>query len=176
MDFDAFLEYGFWVPVLLWFGLHFWFRNISYVVFMKNVKHPGRVGFLRLCDVFFSLLVSLVTAVVVVWFLKKYGLGEYANYGIVSIVVFLGLAYLMVRRTEFKLTDLFQSAFYLEYRWVNYEIQRKGIAMSEENVRDRAGLSFAHKLHNAEAHRRFWKYVKAMAASKKIPPEMFEVY
>ena len=191
MDFDAFLEYGFWVPVLLWVGLHFWFRNISYVVFMKKkvnggqkwayvsesyVKHPGRVSFLRLCDVFFSLLVSLVTAVVVVWFLKKYGLGEYANYGIVSIVVFLGLAYLMVRRTEFKLTDLFQSAFYLEYRWVNYEIQRKGIAMSEENVRDRAGLSFAHKLHNAEAHRRFWKYVKAMAASKKIPPEMFEVY
>jgi hypothetical protein len=191
MDFDAFLEYAFWVPVLLWVGLYFWFRNVSYVVFMKKkvnggqkwayvseeyVKQPGRVAFLRFCDVFFSIVVSGVTAVVVVWFFKKYGFGEFANYGFVSFFVFLGLAYSMVHRTETKLTDLFQSAFYLEYRWVRYDVDRKGIMMSEENVRDRAGLSYAHKLHNAEAHHRFWKYVKAMAASKKVPPEMFEVY
>ena len=191
MDLDVILEYGFWLPVLLWVGLYFWFRNVSYVVFMKKkvnegqkwayaseafVKHPGRVGFLRFCDVLFSLVVSAVTAVVVVWFLKKYGFGEYANYGFVSFFVFLGLAYSMVHRTEIKLTDLFQSAFYLEYRWVQYDVNRKGIMMSEENVRDRAGLSYAHKLHNAEAHHRFWKYVKAMAASKKVPPELFEVY
>ena len=191
MDLDVILEYGFWLPVLLWVGLYFWFRNVSYVVFMKKkvnegqkwayaseafVKHPGRVGFLRFCDVLFSLVVSVVTAVVVVWFLKKYGFGEYANYGFVSFFVFLGLAYSMVHRTEIKLTDLFQSAFYLEYRWVQYDVNRKGIMMSEENVRDRAGLSYAHKLHNAEAHHRFWKYVKAMAASKKVPPELFEVY
>ena len=191
MDLDVILEYGFWLPVLLWVGLYFWFRNVSYVVFMKKkvnegqkwayaseafVKHPGWVGFLRFCDVLFSLVVSAVTAVVVVWFLKKYGFGEYANYGFVSFFVFLGLAYSMVHRTEIKLTDLFQSAFYLEYRWVQYDVNRKGIMMSEENVRDRAGLSYAHKLHNAEAHHRFWKYVKAMAASKKVPPELFEVY
>ena len=191
MDIDAFLEYAFWVPVLLWVGLYFWFRNVSYVVFMKKkvnggqkwayvseeyVKQPGRVAFLRFCDVFFSIVVSGVTAVVVVWFFKKYGFGEFANYGFVSFFIFLGLAYSMVHRTETKLTDLFQSAFYLEYRWVRYDVDRKGIMMSEENVRDRAGLSYAHKLHNAEAHHRFWKYVKAMAASKKIPPEMFEVY
>ena len=191
MDLDVILEYGFWLPVLLWVGLYFWFRNVSYVVFMKKkvnegqkwayaseafVKHPGRVGFLRFCDVLFSLVVSAVTAVVVVWFLKKYGFGEYANYGFVSFFVFLGLAYSMVHRTEIKLTDLFQSAFYLEYRWVQYDVNSKGIMMSEENVRDRAGLSYAHKLHNAEAHHRFWKYVKAMAASKKVPPELFEVY
>ena len=191
MDIDAFLEYAFWVPVLLWVGLYFWFRNVSYVVFMKKkvnggqkwayvseeyVKQPGRVVFLRFCDVFFSIVVSGVTAVVVVWFFKKYGFGEFANYGFVSFFVFLALAYSMVHRTETKLTDLFQSAFYLEYRWVRYDVDRKGIMMSEENVRDRAGLSYAHKLHNAEAHHRFWKYVKAMAASKKVPPEMFEVY
>ena len=191
MDLDVILEYGFWLPVLLWVGLYFWFRNVSYVVFMKKkvnegqkwayaseafVKHPGWVGFLRFCDVLFSLVVSAVTAVVVVWFLKKYGFGEYANYGFVSFFVFLGLAYSMVHRTEIKLTDLFQSAFYLEYRWVQYDVNSKGIMMSEENVRDRAGLSYAHKLHNAEAHHRFWKYVKAMAASKKVPPELFEVY
>lgn len=191
MDIDAFLEYAFWVPVLLWVGLYFWFRNVSYVVFMKKkvnggqkwayvseeyVKQPGRVAFLRFCDVFFSIVVSGVTAVVVVWFFKKYGFGEFANYGFVSFFVFLGLAYSMVHRTETRLTDLFQSAFYLEYRWVRYDVDRKGIMMSEENVRDRAGLSYAHKLHNAEAHHRFWKYVKAMAASKKVPPEMFEVY
>lgn len=191
MDLDVILEYGFWLPVLLWVGLYFWFRNVSYVVFMKKkvnegqkwayaseafVKHPGRVGFLRFCDVLFSLVVSAVTAVVVVWFLKKYGFGEYANYGFVSFFIFLGLAYSMVHRTEIKLTDLFQSAFYLEYRWVQYDVNSKGIMMSEENVRDRAGLSYAHKLHNAEAHHRFWKYVKAMAASKKVPPELFEVY
>jgi hypothetical protein len=104
------------------------------------------------------------------------GLGVKAYYGFISVVFFIAVAQLMKRRTELKLTDLFQSAFYLEYRWVNYEIQRKGISMSDENVRDRAGLSFAHKLRNAETHQVFWRYVKAMAASKKVPPEMFEVY
>ncbi|MBQ5463238.1 MAG: hypothetical protein IIT53_04290 [Fibrobacter sp.] len=191
MDLNYYLEYVFWVPVFLWVGLHFWFRNVSYVVFMKKqvnrgqkwayvsegyVKHPGRVSFLRFCDVMFSLVVAVATASVVVWSLKRYGLESLADYGFASVLVFFLLSYLMIRRTELKLTDLFQSAFYLEYRWVNYEIQCKGIAMSEENVRDRAGLSFARKLRNAEDHHRFWKYVKAMAASKKAPPEMFEVY
>lgn len=191
MELNTFMEYCFWVPVLFWVALFFWFRNISYVVFMKKqmnrgekwayvsggyVKHPGRVSFLRFCDFLFTLVVSVVTAAVLVWILKMHGFGEYANYGFLTVLLFFAFAHLMVRRTEFKLTDLFQSAFYLEYRWVNYEIERKGITMSDENVRDRAGLSFAHKLRNAENHDRFWKYVKAMAASKKVPPEMFEVY
>ena len=191
MDTNIYMEYTFWLPVLLWVGLHFWFRNVSYVVFMKNqvnrglkwayvsegfVKHPGRVSFLRFCDVIFTLVTSGVTAIAVVWSLQKFGLGEKANYGFLSVLLFIGVASLMKRRTEFKLTDLFQSAFYLEYRWVNYDIQRKGITMSEENVRDRAGLSYARKLCNAEKHKLFWRYVKAMAASKKVPPEMFEVY
>jgi hypothetical protein len=140
------------------------------------VKHPARVSFLRIFDVIFTLVASAATAVAVVWSLQKFGLGEYAYFGFLSLLVCFVFAYLMKRRTELKLTDLFQSAFYLEYRWVNYEIQRKGITMSDENVRDRAGLSFAHKLRNAEDHHRFWKYVKAMAKSKKVPPEMFEVY
>ncbi|MBQ7080680.1 MAG: hypothetical protein IJM92_13705 [Fibrobacter sp.] len=191
MELNTLVDYCFWTPVLLWVGLHFWFRNVSYVVFMKEklnrgekwayvyhgyVKHPGRVSFLRFCDVIFTLVVSAATAVMVVWTLQKFGLGEYAYFGFLSALLCFVFAYLMKRRTEFKLTDLFQSAFYLEYRWVNYEIQRKGITMSEENVRDRAGLSFAHKLRNAENHRVFWRYVKAMAKSKKVPPEMFEVY
>jgi hypothetical protein len=145
-------------------------------VFGDYVKHPGKVSFLRFCDYLFTLVASFVTAAVAVWSLKKFGLGNLANYGYLTIILFVFLAQMLKRRTELKLTDLFQSAFYLEYRWVNYEIQRKGIAMSDENVRDRAGLSYAHKLRNAEDHGVFWKYVKAMAASKKVPPEMFEVY
>ena len=191
MELNVLLDYFFWTPVLLWVGLYFWFRNVSYVVFLKNqlnrgekwayvfggyVKHPGRVSFLRFCDLFFTLVVSLVTAGVIVWSLQQFGLGGASNYGFLTLLLFFWLAHLMKRRTENKLMDLFQSAFYWEYRWVNYEIQRKGITMSEENVRDRAGLSFAHKLRNAENHRVFWRYVKAMAASKKVPPEMFEVY
>lgn len=191
MELNTLVDYCFWAPVLLWVGLHFWFRNVSYTVFMKKqlnrgekwayvlhgyVKHPARVSFLRIFDVIFTLVASAATAVAVVWSLQKFGLGEYAYFGFLSLLVCFVFAYLMKRRTELKLTDLFQSAFYLEYRWVNYEIQRKGITMSDENVRDRAGLSFAHKLRNAEDHHRFWKYVKAMAKSKKVPPEMFEVY
>ena len=140
------------------------------------VKNPARVSFLRFCDVVFTLVVSAVTSFIVVGFLQKLGLGEKAYFGFLSVLFCFVLAYLMKRRTELKLTDLFQSAFYWEYRWMNYGIQRKGIAMSDENVRDRAGLSYAHKLRNAEDHHRFWKYVKAMATSKKVPPEMFEVY
>lgn len=191
MVINTLVEYSFWTPVLLWVGLHFWFRNVSYVVFLKNqldrgekwayvlsgfVKHPGRVSFLRFCDFLFTLVTSFATASAIVWTLQKIGLGANAYYGFISVIVFIWVAHLMKRRTELKLTDLFQSAFYLEYRWVNYGIQRKGIAMSDENVRDRAGLSYAHKLRNAEDHGRFWKYVKSMAASKKVPPEMFEVY
>lgn len=131
---------------------------------------------MRFCDYLFTGVTSVATAAFIVWMFQKIGLGSNAYYGFVSVLVFAWIAHLMKRRTELKLTDLFQSAFYLEYRWVNYGIQRKGIAMSEENVRDRAGLSYAHKLRNAEDHGRFWKYVKSMAASKKVPPEMFEVY
>jgi hypothetical protein len=191
MDVNFFLEYFFWLPVLLWVGLHFWFRNVSYVVFMKKqvnrgekwayvsegfVKHPERVKLLRFCDILFTLVVSAASSLVVVWLLKKQGLETYSNLGFLSVIIFAIVAYLMVRRTELKLTDLFQSAFYLEYRWVRYGIDSKGIMMSEENVQDRAGLSYAHKLRNAEDHHRFWRYVKAMAKSKKVPPEMFEVY
>ena len=191
MELNTLVDYCFWTPVFLWVGLHFWFRNVSYTVFMKKqlnrgekwayvyngyVKHPARVSFLRFCDVLFTLVASTATALMVVWSLHKFGLGKNAYYGFLSLLLFFWVAHLMKRRTELKLTDLFQSAFYLEYRWVNYDIQRKGIAMSDENVRDRAGLSFAHKLRNAENHGVFWRYVKAMAASKKVPPEMFEVY
>lgn len=191
MELNTLVDYCFWAPILLWVGLHFWFRNVSYTVFMKKqlnrgekwayvlngyVKNPARVSFLRFCDVVFTLVVSAVTSFIVVGFLQKLGLGEKAYFGFLSVLFCFVLAYLMKRRTELKLTDLFQSAFYWEYRWMNYGIQRKGIAMSDENVRDRAGLSYAHKLRNAEDHHRFWKYVKAMATSKKVPPEMFEVY
>lgn len=188
MDYNTYMEYVFWVPVILWVGLHFWFRNVSYVVFMKNqlnrgqkwayvssefVKHPGRVGFLHFCDLLFTFVISVASSAVVVWALKKLGLADIANYGFASILLFFVFAHWMKRRTSLKLTDLFQSAFYLEYRWMNYEIQRKGISMSEENVLDRAGLSYAHKLRNAEKHHFFWRYVKAMAKSKKFPPDVF---
>ena len=191
MELYTLVDYLFWIPVLFWVGLHFWFRNVSYVVFLKKqldrgekwayvleeyVKNPGRVKFLRFCDYLFTAVASISTATVVVWTLRKFGFAEMANFGFVTVILFLVLANFMKRRTELKLTDLFQSAFYQEYRWVNYGIQRKGITMSDENIRDRAGLSYAHKLRNAEDHGRFWKYVKSMAASKKVPPEMFEVY
>ena len=171
MVINTLVEYSFWTPVLLWVGLHFWFRNVSYVVFLKKQLDRGEI-----CDYLFTAITSVAASATVVWTLQKIGLGTNAYYGFVSVLIFVWIAYLMKRRTELKLTDLFQSAFYLEYRWVNYGIQRKGITMSDENVRDRAGLSYAHKLRNAEDHGRFWKYVKSMAASKKVPPEMFEVY
>ena len=191
MELNIYVEYLFWIPVLFWVGLHFWFRNVSYVVFMKEqvnrgekwayvtegyVKHPGRVSFLHFCDILFTLVTLIASSAVVVGLLQISGFNKYAYFGFASVLVFWAVARIVKRRTEVKLTELFQSAFYLEYRWMNYGIQRKGIAMSDENVQDRAGLSYAHKLRNAEDHGRFWKYVKSMAASKKVPPEMFEVY
>lgn len=188
MELNIYMEYVFWLPVVLWVGLHFWFRNVSYVVFMKNelnkgqkwayvsdgfVKHPGRVHFLHFCDLLFTLIVSFVSSLVVVWSLKLFNLAGIANFGFASILLFFGVASLMKQRTSSKLTDLFQSAFYLEYRRVRYELDRKGIKMDESNVKNRAGLSYARKLRNAEKHHFFWRYVKAMAKSKKIPPDVF---
>ena len=192
MEFNIYAEYMFWLPILFWVGLHFWFRNVSYVVFMKEqvnrgqkwayvtedyVKHPGRVSFLRFCDILFTLLTSVASAAVVVGLLQVSGFNKHAYFGFASFLVFWAVARIVKRRTEVKLTELFQSAFYLEYRRVRYEIDRKGIKMDESNVKNRAGLSYAHKLCNAENHHVFWKYVKAMAASKKVPPDIFaELY
>ena len=108
MDVNFLLEFFFWVPLLLWVGLHFWFRNVSYVVFMKKqvnrgekwayvsegyVKHPERVKLLRFCDVLFTLVASGASSFVVVWLLKMQGLEQYSNFGFLSVLVFVGVAY-----------------------------------------------------------------------------------
>ena len=166
MVINTLVEYSFWTPVLLWVGLHFWFRNVSYVVFLKNqldrgekwayvlsgfVKNPGRVSFLRFCDYLFTVITSVATSATVVWTLQKIGLGANAYYGFISVIVFIWIAHLMKRRTELKLTDLFQSAFYLEYRWVNYEIRnahlqgKQIIGIYDYGCKDKVELPEAYK-------------------------------
>ena len=43
---------------------------------------------------------------------------------------------------------------------------------SEADINNRAIWSFTKKLRNAEAHGCLWKYVNAMAKTKKIPPDV----
>ena len=72
-----------------------------------------------------------------------------------------------------KTAELYQSAYFLEYRKVRYESEIKGNFRSETDVHNHTIWSFTKKLKYAEAHGRLWKYVNAMAKTKKIPPDVY---
>lgn len=67
----------------------------------------------------------------------------------------------------------FQSAYFLEYRKVRYKYEVKGNFRNEADVQNQTVWSYTKKLKNAEAHGRLWKYVNAMAKTKKIPPDIY---
>ena len=80
---------------------------------------------------------------------------------------------MLCRVAKSNTAQLYQSAYFLEYRRVRYETEIKGNFRSEADVHNRTIWSFTKKLKNAEAHGRLWKYVNAMAKTKKIPPDVY---
>ena len=83
------------------------------------------------------------------------------------------MAVLLYRVAMRKVAEIYQSAYFYEYRRVRYESERKGAFQNEGDVHNRTIWSFTKKLRNAEAHRRLWKYVNAMAKTKKIPRDVY---
>ena len=142
----------------------------------KFGSNSPRFAVNRALNLLFSLVVASGCSVSVAWALNRWTQIP-AIYGFVSVVVFLVLAVVLYRLAVGKVAVIFQSAYFLEYRRAHYESDSKGKMQSEADIHNRAIWSFTKKLRNAESHGRLWKYVNAMAKTKKIPPDILaEVY
>lgn len=187
MEDFSWYSYVAWVPLLLWGALFFWFWRFSNPLFLKKMvrkgnkwayvpeyisKNPGNVLKLMLANFLFSLVASVASAWSVVWLLYVFHVDGFI-FGFVSVPLFLAVAVILYRAAMKKISILYRSAYFLEYRKVRYETEKKGLFRSEPDVNNRAIWSFTKKLKNAEEHRRLWKYVNAMARTKKIPPDIY---
>ena len=174
------MDYWFWTPVLFWVGLFFWFYRVSYPTYLKKLLKKGQKwvyipsikGFCVPCDVIFTLLMALTSGVPAVWVLHKWTSLPWF-YGFAASPVFLIVGCVVCQKAKSKAADLYKSAYFLEYRKVRYAYESKGNFRSEMDVQNQTIWSFTKKLKNAESHGRLWKYVNAMAKSKKIPPDVY---
>ncbi len=186
MEFFSWYVYVAWIPLLLWVGLYFWFWRFSSALLLKKMmkkgkkwavvpekysKNPSALTALRMENFAFSLVSSVLSGYSICWCIETLDICD-PLYGFVSIVVFLVLAVVLYRIAVGRVSALYQSAYFLEYRKVRYETEKKGTFHNEADVHNRTIWSFTKKLRNAEAHGRLWKYVNAMAKTKKIPPDI----
>ena len=186
---ELFSWYGYvaWIPLVFWVALFNWFWRYSNPLFLrKMVKKREKWAVLpdfaskdrsfyartRLKCVLFSFAVSAISSYSVAWLFKALDLAD-PLYGFASVAVFLLVAVLLYRVAMRKVAEIYQSAYFYEYRRVRYESERKGAFQNEGDVHNRTIWSFTKKLRNAEAHRRLWKYVNAMAKTKKIPRDVY---
>lgn len=174
------LDYWFFVPVFFWIGLYFWFYRCSYPLYLKKrMKQGCKWAFvpksrynLLLLDILFVVIVSCLSTLPIVWVIFKWT--DYSLfYGIVFAPIFILPCVLLCKIAKSKTASLFQSAYFLEYCKVRYFIETKGSAINESDLNNRAIWSFTKKLRNAELHGCLWKYVNAMANTKKIPPDLY---
>lgn len=174
------LDYWFWVPVLFWIGLYFWFFRVSYPRYFKKLVKKGVKwaimpkwkGYWLPLDILFTLIMATVSAVPAIWAIQKWFDYYPWFYGFAVSPLFLLIGVVFCSSAKKKAAQLYQSAYFYEYRKVRYESEVKGIFRSESDVQNHTVWSFTKKLKNAEAHGRLWKYVNAMAKTKKIPPDV----
>lgn len=174
------MDYWFWSPLLFWVGLYFWFYRVSYPTYLKKQMKKGHKwafvpewkGYWIPLDVVFGVVASVASVIPVAWALMKLSDLPWF-YGFVAVPLFFAIVAVLSNVAKKRTAQLFQSAYFLEYRKVRYETEIKGNFRSEADVHNRTIWSFTKKLKNAEAHGRFWKYVNAMAKTKKIPPDVY---
>lgn len=180
MDILSSLDYWFWIPVLFWVGIFFWFYRVSYPLYLKKLVKKGKKwayvpaikGYFASLDIVFTFMMALVSALPAIWVLNKWtDVDWFFGFAVSPVFILVGVVLCHVARV--KVADLYQSAYFLEYRKVRYETEVKGNFRSETDVHNRTIWSFTKKLKNAEAHGRLWKYVNAMARTKKIPPDVY---
>ncbi len=187
MDFFQIMDYVFWLPLLFWVGLYLWFYRCSFPLYLRKMVKKGKkwaclpekttkksawVAKLRAENFVLTLVASLSLSATVCWAFEKTGVCP-AVYGLASMALFFILALVLYRVAMKRISALFEAAYFLEYRKVRYQSERKGNFQNEADIHNRTIWSFTKKLRNAEAHGRFWKYVNAMAKTKKIPPDVY---
>ena len=176
--FDS-LDYWFWTPILFWIGLYMWFYRVSYPRYLrklvkKGVKWavtPKSQGYWLPLDILFTLIMALFSSLPAIWAIQKWlDFPWYYGFAVSPLFLLVGLAF--CRSAKKKAAHLYQTAYFVEYRRVRYESEVKGVFRSEADVQNHTIWSFTKKLKNAESHGRLWKYVNAMAKTKKIPPDV----
>lgn len=180
MDIFASLDYWFWVPVLFWIGLFFWFYRVSYPTYLKKLLKKGQKwvfipkskGYWLVGDVVLSLIVAVSSVLPSIWAFNKWNVLP-LEYALAEIPLFLVLTFVLSNVAKKKTAALYRSAYFLAYRKVRYESDIKGNFRNEADIQNRTVWCFAKNLKNAEAHGRLWKYVNAMAKTKKIPPDIY---
>lgn len=185
--FFSWFVYVFWIPLLLWVALYFWFWRFSNPLYLKKMvkkgkkwavvpnyvaKNPSKVTQIRLENVVFSIVAAALSSYSVAWGLNWLGF-EFPEYGFASALLFVVVSAVLYKLAVSRVGEAYQSAYFLEYRRVRYETEKNGTFRSEMDVHNRTVWSFARKLGNAESHGRLWKYVNAMARTKKIPPDIY---
>ena len=185
---ENFAWYGYiaWLPVLCWCALYFWFWRFSSPLYLRKMAKKGKkwallpdsitkdrsaLSRMRLKCVAFSLVASVLTACTVAWSFATLNVLE-PLYGFASVPLFAIFAGAVYHAAVKKVAVVYETAYFYEYRRVRYDSERKGVFQSETDVHNRTIWSFTKKLRNAEAHRRLWKYVHAMARSKKVAPDI----
>ena len=180
MQFLDSMDYWFWVPVLFWAGLYYWFSHVSYPRYMKKLVRkgikwafvPAWRNYWAPLDFLFTLVMAFASAIPAIWVVHKW-LDYPSYYGFVVAPLFFIFGAFLCRFSKKKTAALYQSAYFVEYRKVRYETESKGNLRNEMDVHNRTVWSYTKKLKNAEAHGRLWKYVNAMARTKKIPPDIY---
>ena len=180
-------DYLSWIPLVLGVSLYFWFYRCAYPLHLHKMLKKGRKwafvsassseknaknARIRLLNVFFSLLFSISLAFTGCWGLFRLQIGE-PVYGLGAAVLGLLLSIVLYRIAMSRISSIFESAYFLEYRKVRYQIESKGEFLEMDDIHNRTVWSFNKKLRNAQVHGRFWKYVNAMAKTKKIPPDVY---
>lgn len=133
---------------------------------------PKWKGFWAPCDLIFTFLMALVSALPAIWVVNRWTDQEWF-FGFAASPLFLIFGAVLCHTAKSETGKLYQNAYFLEYRKVRYQTEIKGNFRNEVDVHNQTVWSFTKKLKNAEAHGRLWKYVNAMAKTTKIPPDIY---
>lgn len=133
---------------------------------------PVWKGRFPIFDKVFIILTALLSTLPVIWVVNKWMDQEW-YYGLLSAPVFLVVCAVISQTAKAKTAKIFQSAYFYEYRKVRFSYESKGNFRNEADVQNRTVWSYTKKLKNAEAHGRLWRYVNAMAKTKKIAPDIY---
>ena len=186
MEFFEIMDYVFWLPIIFWGLVYIWFWRCSFPLYLRKMVKKGNkwavvpegysgsqsgVARLRVLNVVFTLVASVALSLTCCWVLRKFGVDTI--WGFTAMLPGILLAIVLYKIAMGRISVMYHSAYFLEYRKVRYESEIKGNFRSEADVHNRTVWSFTKKLKNAEAHGRLWKYVNAMAKTKKIPPDVY---
>jgi hypothetical protein len=181
---DCILKVGniFWLPVVFWVALFFWSRYLAYPIALKGMIRNGKTWLYvpmwwskhtakqkAITGTFYLLcaLAALTSASTVYWLLPST-----VYWFLILVILFCVGARFGVRYAFKRIPRLEIDCYFFEYHRQVYQYQCKGEPLVEEDIRNQCIWAFQHDLRHADSKGRFFTYIKAMAASRKIPKDL----